>query len=140
MNRKHFIRAGCMLCIGMMLPIHDVVANAKTKKYKASLVDGTLTVPLAEIADDNMLILKNKELEFNILLIRKEGEFKALQMMCTHEGVPVTLSGETMHCSAHGSRFDFDGNVLQEPALKPLIQYEVSLNNNSILINTTKSK
>jgi nitrite reductase/ring-hydroxylating ferredoxin subunit len=48
---------------------------------------------------------------------------------CTDEGCPLSsglLSGTTITCQCHGSRFDITtGSVIKGPATNPLKQYEV---------------
>lgn len=51
-----------------------------------------------------------------------EGSFHCVKPVCTHLNCPLVWNGEerTWECPCHGSRFDMDGNVLNNPALHAL--------------------
>ncbi|WP_377116727.1 QcrA and Rieske domain-containing protein [Mucilaginibacter litoreus] len=83
----------------------------------------------------NMLVLRTKQLEYDILLIKNAENYKALYLRCTHEGVGLTPAANKIFCSAHGSVFDLDGKVVKEPALRPLQSYPTELINNQIIIH-----
>jgi Rieske Fe-S protein len=46
--------------------------------------------------------------------------YTALNLKCTHQGVPVKAQGSGWSCPAHGSAFAGDGKVTKGPAAKPL--------------------
>lgn len=52
----------------------------------------------------------------------KTGGIHAVSPICTHVGCDVAWNAaeESWDCPCHGSRFDYDGNVLQGPAIKNL--------------------
>ena len=43
--------------------------------------------------------------------------FKALSMLCTHQGCETRTNGQIFECPCHGSRFSNDGNVLNGPTI-----------------------
>ena len=51
-----------------------------------------------------------------------EGEFRAFNKMCTHQGCPVSsVEDGEIHCRCHGARFSIeDGSVTNPPATQPL--------------------
>lgn len=51
-----------------------------------------------------------------------EGEFRAFNKMCTHQGCPVSeILGTDIHCRCHGAKFSIeDGSVTQGPATEAL--------------------
>lgn len=65
-----------------------------------------------------------------ILFIRTSAsEIKAYSSACTHEGRPLneSLDNGKIYCSFHGSEFDpATGNVLQGPAVAPLVRFETT--------------
>jgi Rieske Fe-S protein len=49
------------------------------------------------------------------------GDFKAFSAVCTHQGCLVgDVSGGTINCACHGSKFGLDGSVANGPASTPL--------------------
>lgn len=55
----------------------------------------------------------------------EKGELFIVDITCTHLGCELRFnSGEkSWDCPCHGSRFDYKGNILNGPALKPLKRY-----------------
>jgi Rieske Fe-S protein len=74
-----------------------------------------------------------------ILIIRQSATtFVALSMRCTHEGQMVNRpSNGSIYCSAHGSRFDLNGNVTAGPANTPLTKYATSYDANTNQLTIT---
>jgi len=102
---------------------------------KISPKDRSLFVPLNKFSDkNNLLVVRCNNLENDILLVKNANEYKALYLKCTHEGVGLTATDKKILCSAHGSAFDFDGNVLKEPALRPLRQFHTEVINDNLVI------
>lgn len=63
-----------------------------------------------------------------------KGEFKAFSAVCTHQGCVVKdVSGGTINCPCHGSRFRIaDGSVQGGPAQGPLPEEQVSVRDGSL--------
>ena len=51
-----------------------------------------------------------------------DGEIYAVQTKCPHLGCQLQWNGDdkTWECPCHGSRFDYQGNILNSPARKGL--------------------
>ena len=58
------------------------------------------------------------------------GSYVALSQTCTHQGgtVQYLATNNIFLCPVHGSTFATDGSVLNGPATRPLVKYNVSLN------------
>jgi Rieske Fe-S protein len=70
-----------------------------------------------------------------IVLTRTDsGSIHAFSAICTHQGCPVTsVSGGTINCPCHGSRFDIDtGAVVAGPASQPLPGVDVTVRRASV--------
>jgi 3-phenylpropionate/trans-cinnamate dioxygenase ferredoxin component len=66
-----------------------------------------------------------------VLVIRGDGEFRAVQGTCSHEYFELDkgfLTAGTLTCALHLSRFDLaDGEPLDPPAEVPLAVYPVTV-------------
>lgn len=73
-----------------------------------------------------------------ILVVNIEGEFFAIDDMCTHEDSSLYLGcikGDLVQCSLHGGKFNVKtGAAVEEPADIPLQTYPVKLDGESILV------
>jgi 3-phenylpropionate/trans-cinnamate dioxygenase ferredoxin subunit len=66
-----------------------------------------------------------------VALFHVNGEFHALDDVCTHDGGPLAdgqLCGFEIACPRHGAKFDVrDGRALTMPATQPTIAHEVKV-------------
>ena len=73
-----------------------------------------------------------------VLVINQEGEFTAIQGICSHEYFELDkgfLTAGTITCALHLSRFDLsDGEPLDPPADLPLAVYPVVVVDGRVLI------
>lgn len=73
-----------------------------------------------------------------LLLANVDGNFYAVDDLCTHEDIPLylgCLQGELIKCSLHGSRFNLrTGEVMDEPADESLRTYPVRIEGDDILV------
>ena len=135
-SRRDFFKQSCTLCLGS-LALGWLSACTAIPVLKADAVKGIISVPVSSFSEkNNSVIVRNKELEFDILVLKSGNAFQALQMKCTHQDNPLTVNSSGLFCSAHGSTFDLQGNVTKEPALKPLKKYKTELTASTILIHT----
>ncbi len=71
-----------------------------------------------------------------------EGGFLAVYRRCTHLGcaVPYDQAVGQFVCPCHGSEFTMDGDVLNEPAPRPLDLFALSINEaGEIVVDTSTS-
>jgi len=123
-----------MLGISMLLES----CGTSVPLFKTNTHNDSISIPVNEFSGGkNMVIVRVPKLENDILLVKKEDHFNALNLRCTHEGYGLTPTSKRIVCSAHGSTFDFDGNVLKEPALKPLKKFNTEIIDNNIIIHLT---
>ncbi len=73
-----------------------------------------------------------------VLLFNVEGEYYAIEDVCTHDGAPLgngRFNGKQISCPRHGARFDVcTGKALTMPAVEPVETYPVKVEGNDILI------
>ena len=104
--------------------------------FKTSLNKDIVNVPLSSFVESNLLILRDLQMSYDVLLVKKsEQEFVALYMKCTHQENQVTATSTGLYCSSHGSSFDLDGRVLKEPALIPLKKFKTTTTSTQLSID-----
>lgn len=80
------------------------------------------------------------ELEgIRIAVFNLDGEFYAIEDVCTHDGGPLVegeiLDGGQVECPRHGARFDIrTGEALSMPAFEPTPSYEVQVEGGDIYV------
>lgn len=63
------------------------------------------------------------------------GDFRGFSAVCTHQACQLSsVSGGTINCPCHGSRFNLDGSVANGPAMLPLLSRPVRVQGNSIVL------
>ena len=82
------------------------------------------------------------EIDFvRIALFNLNGEFYAIEDVCTHDGGPLVegeiVNGHEVKCPRHGARFDIrTGEALSLPAFEPTTVYEVYIQGNDLFIES----
>lgn len=73
-----------------------------------------------------------------VALFHVDGQFYAIDDVCTHDGGPLAegqLDGYQIACPRHGARFDIrDGRALTMPATEPTQSYPVRIEGDDVLI------
>jgi 3-phenylpropionate/trans-cinnamate dioxygenase ferredoxin subunit len=74
----------------------------------------------------------------DILLINQDGTVRAVQGVCSHEYFELDrgfLTGDTLTCALHLSRFDLEtGEALDPPAELPLQTYPATVDDHVITL------
>jgi Rieske Fe-S protein len=78
-------------------------------------------VPRTDVPAEGALVF----LQERLALMREGDTIYALDLVCTHLGCTVTVTGSGLSCPCHGSRFDRQGKVLNGPADRPLGRLKV---------------
>lgn len=125
------------MCGGFMA-LSTLEACSTLPMYKSKTQNGLIEVPLAEFGAGNSIIVRNNDLDFDVLVLKDGVNYRALYMQCTHEAAPLTATEKGLYCSMHGSAFDLTGKVTKDPATKPLTKFEVTQSNGTLLINPNK--
>lgn len=73
-----------------------------------------------------------------VLLFNVEGEYFAIEDVCTHDGAPLgngRFRGDQISCPRHGARFNVrTGAALCMPAFEPTATYPVKVEGNDIFV------
>jgi cytochrome b6-f complex iron-sulfur subunit len=139
MERRKFIKAGCGYCAGLASVgiLGALLEGCKPSDliYKTETAAGLISVPAEKFIDKKYLIIRVAQLDYDLLLVKEnESAYHALAMQCTHRQQSLVVTSTGLNCNEHGSRFDMDGMVLQDPATKPLIKYKADLKENFVVI------
>ena len=76
-----------------------------------------------------------------IALFNLDGEYYAIEDMCTHDGGPLVegeiVNGCQVQCPRHGARFDIrTGAAKSFPAFSPTNSYEVRIDGDDLLVES----
>jgi cytochrome b6-f complex iron-sulfur subunit len=137
MERRVFIKQGCAACMGLIgTAVLLESCGSSLPLVKTIPENKTLSIPESKFSNNNnLVVVRSSSFENDILLIKDHTGYRALNLRCTHEGVGLTATDKKIFCTAHGSIFDFQGNVVKEPALRPLTQFRTEILNENIVIH-----
>lgn len=115
MTRKKFLKIITQILLYPLLVIVYVSINRQIKfseKKKILLPD-----------------VINKKITFlnEIIIVKDDDNLKVYSSKCTHLGCKIdSIEKNCFVCKCHGSKFSFDGRVIQGPANKNLIELKIS--------------
>ncbi len=134
MERRIFIKNGCLACMGGGM-LAAIAAGCKGIHYVSSnLVDESLLLPKSEFAYlkkkviqyRQWVVVKNPRIPFPIGVFRADdAHFFATYLECSHQGCEVQPEGNYLQCPCHGSEFDSRGKLQQGPAEADLKSFSV---------------
>ena len=94
-------------------------------------------MPVAEVPPGTMKMGWIDGVE-QILVLNLGGNLRAVQGVCSHEYFELDkgfLTGDTLTCALHLSRFDLEtGDPLDPPADEPLEVYPVSVDDGMVVV------
>lgn len=93
------------------------------------------SAPLAEVTDipAGGAIIVAADGRSVVLARNGADEVTGYDARCTHQGCVVKVEGKELGCPCHGSRFDaLTGEVLREPARRPLAKVDVTVQDGQI--------
>lgn len=138
MKRDHFIMMCGMGCLSALL------TNCSSVKYVQAIMYNTDLLILLrefEIEDDvtftyvPVVVASHRKLRAPVAVFRADdGSFNAVLMRCTHQGTELLISGDRLHCPAHGSEFSAQGAVQQGPAESALKTFPASRTKTHVVV------
>jgi 3-phenylpropionate/trans-cinnamate dioxygenase ferredoxin component len=101
-------------------------------------VEGFVRVAaLADVEPNTLLQVEVDDVK--VCLANADGQIYAFKDNCSHRDFPLStgeLDDGTVECTWHGARFDMaTGRPTRLPAIKPIVTYEVRVENGEILIS-----
>ena len=120
-----------------MLP-EPTVGPAVDPGHPAQAVTRRIALmPLADVPEGTMKMAWVDGVE-QVLVVNLHGNLHAVQGVCSHEYFELDkgfLTGDTLTCALHLSRFDLDtGDPLDPPADEPLEVYPVFVEDGQVVI------
>jgi Rieske Fe-S protein len=111
-------------------PAPNPPADSKAPDGKAPAADaGNALAKTADIPVGGGVIVGD-----TVVTQPNAGTFVGLSSTCTHQGCKVTsVSGGTINCPCHGSKYALDGKVVGGPAPKPLASKTVRVVGDSVV-------
>lgn len=102
-------------------------------------------VPVADVTDVPDGTMKMVQVDgTDILLVNLGGRIRAMQGTCSHEYFELDqgfLTGDSLTCALHLSRFDLDtGEALDPPAEQPLAMYPVHIEDGRVLLELPEGR
>lgn len=142
MQRRDFIKKSCLGCAGILGAsslLSMLSACSPLPVLKLNSTENQIRVPQTSFTEgQNLLVVKNSNVEFDILLVKKkDNTYHALYMQCTHESQPLSATKSGLFCPSHGSAFNLDGEVTVQPATKPLKKFRTETETDQIIIYLT---
>lgn len=144
MNRREFVRSSCLTCLAVSGTTLFFASCRATRYIRGTLDNNGLTVDVKEFIATRKgktvyrpyVIVRNDALKYPICIYRLGmQEYVALWMQCTHQGTELQVSGDRLHCPAHGSEFNSSGVVKTGPADKSLRTFPVTVSTNQLFID-----
>jgi len=143
MNRRIFIKTGCLACTSIGF-LSTIIQSCAAVKYSTGVLnENGILIDVKDFETKkvmrNYVIVRHDDLQFPICVYRiDENNYSALLMRCTHQGAELQVAGDQLTCPAHGSEFDKWGNVTQSPAVENLRSFPVSIVDDRLFIDLRK--
>ncbi len=138
MNRRNFIQQSCFACIaaGAGISMLSLSSCSSTQVITAVPENNNIKLDLAAFGPDaKAVLLRTKQLEHDILVLKLEKSYRAIYLQCSHQNNPVNYNSGGIVCNTHGSQFDLEGSPKVGPADKRLKRFKIEEANNFLTIN-----
>lgn len=136
MERRSFIRSCGLICYSVTA-FSFLLEGCKTSYVSSVLSSGNiLSVRKTDVRKGKAALVKASGYAEPICVSQTEsGDYSAVLMLCTHKGCELSLAGKYLLCPCHGSEFKSTGEVLSPPANQDLQKFQVTTDNENILIH-----
>lgn len=143
MDRKEFLKTCGYACVGLVGLSAFLQSCTATQYVQGTVTNQVLQVSkndFLKIKDDKTIVrkyilVKPQESSYPLVVYRNsDNSYTALLLRCTHQDNELSVNGDMLTCSAHGSEFDRNGLVLQGPAEDKLKSFPVTSDENNIYI------
>lgn len=138
MDRRNFIQQACFACMAASTGvIASALSGCATIPVLRTAADGNKILVDAQLFTNEVsaLLLREKKLDYDILLVKTAAGFRALYMLCTHNQAALSGNQFSIVCPLHGSEFDFDGFPKKSPATERLRMFRVTEQDGKIIVH-----
>ena len=129
MERREFIKKGCLACMALGVGVvSTTLSSCSPFPVIQSEINGDRIAfdPANFTTEVTAILLRTKKFEHDILVKKNsEGSYRALYMECTHNKFDLSSNKSQIFCTSHGAEFDFEGNVTKGPAVQKLRTFPV---------------
>lgn len=126
MDRRDFIKSGCISCAGAigitwLMEACTSAKNVSTVVRKDNIIIIKKT-EFTEIKEDKFItkkfiVVKPEGIDFPMVIYKvSDVSYKTHLLQCTHQGCELTPYETTMVCPCHGAEFNLSGEVTTGPA------------------------
>lgn len=143
MDRKEFLQVCGGACLGIV-GLSAFMQSCTTVNYvQIPVVNNQLKIGKTEFVKAEKdktiyrkyVLVKPDNSDFPLVIYRADANrYTALLLKCTHQGAELSVSGDLISCSAHGSEFSNTGEVTNGPADKKLVSYPVTSDDTFIYV------
>lgn len=144
MNRRQFIKTGCIACASSLgaftllegcAPQHYVSASMSKNNRIAVSKAEFIQIKKGNRVERPLVIVKTEALAFPIVLYKlNNGRYSALYLQCTHQGCELNAYDHMLVCPCHGAEFSTTGEVMQGPAENQLKTFTTTEDHETIYI------
>ncbi|MDR6809786.1 Rieske Fe-S protein [Dyadobacter sp. BE34] len=145
MERKDFIKTCGISCVGFAALALGLTACASVYSVQGTVTKNVISFPKQAFTEikksgeklERLVVVVNVEgLKFPVAVYDNGNDhYTALWLKCSHQGNEVSVHGDLLSCSAHGSEYDKYGKVIKGPAKEALRQFTVRAEGINILID-----
>lgn len=136
LNRKDFLKFTCNAAcgVGLAVAMINVEGCSPFPVIKTKHEKGEIKIPLLSLKAQKDILVRDLELDYDIMIKEKEGNYIVLVLKCTHQDWLLSPNAKGFNCSLHGSTFDNEGKVVNGPAALPLKQLNYIVNEENLVI------
>jgi Rieske Fe-S protein len=137
LERRSFIKNSCAFCVSIAAAgiLQSLQGCSPLNLYHAEAVQNKVTIPVNLLSNDNVLITRMKNLDYDIAIVKKSTQqFDALKLICTHANNELQFTGKNFLCPLHGSTFDIHGMVTKGPAENQLTKFRTELVDENLIV------
>ena len=144
MDRKQFIKACGISCLGLSTSTFALTGCASVYSVQGTVSNKTISFPKdsflqtkksGEKIARQVVVVNVDNLKFPVAVYDDGNDkYTAVWHKCSHQGNEVSVHGDSLSCSAHGSEYDRSGKVTKGPAKEDLRRFNVRSDQATIFI------